>query len=131
MASPIRFLALVVLLAAISAAPVSADDALKEFVQSTIKSHPIVIFSKSYCPYCRRAKATFQQLNVSPHVIELDHRDDGHVIQDILLDLVGRRTVPQVFVGGEHIGGADDTADAFASFELQPKVRAAMAKAGK
>lgn len=33
--------------------------------------------------------------------------DDGAQIQYILLDLVGRRTVPQIFVNGEHIGGAD------------------------
>lgn len=33
--------------------------------------------------------------------------DDGSEIQDILLDLVGKRTVPQVFVNGEHIGGSD------------------------
>lgn len=33
--------------------------------------------------------------------------DDGGQIQRVLLDLVGRRTVPQVFVNGKHIGGSD------------------------
>ena len=33
--------------------------------------------------------------------------DDGYKIQDVLLELVGRRTVPQVFVNGKHIGGSD------------------------
>ena len=33
--------------------------------------------------------------------------DDGGQIQDVLLDLVGRRTVPQIFVNGKHIGGSD------------------------
>jgi glutaredoxin 3 len=35
------------------------------------------------------------------------HAVDGRDIQSVLLDLVGRRTVPQVFVNGQHIGGSD------------------------
>ncbi|KAL4577687.1 hypothetical protein LXL04_013798 [Taraxacum kok-saghyz] len=58
--------------------------------------------------YCKRAKRIFDELQEKPYVVELDHRDDGSQIQDVLLDLVGRRTVPQVFVNGKHIGGADD-----------------------
>lgn len=33
--------------------------------------------------------------------------EDGRDIQSVLLDLVGRHTVPQVFVNGQHVGGAD------------------------
>jgi len=33
--------------------------------------------------------------------------DDGYEIQSVILDLIGRRTVPQVFVNGKHIGGSD------------------------
>ncbi|KAJ7955870.1 Glutaredoxin family protein [Quillaja saponaria] len=45
------------------------------FVKNTISSHKIVIFSKSYCPYCRRAKAVFKELNQVPHIVEIDERD--------------------------------------------------------
>ncbi|KAL6509000.1 hypothetical protein OROGR_023107 [Orobanche gracilis] len=44
------------------------------FVKKTISSHHIVIFSKSYCPYCRRAKAVFKELKQDPYVVELDER---------------------------------------------------------
>ncbi|XP_026443707.1 glutaredoxin-C4-like [Papaver somniferum] len=88
------------------------------FIDKTISSHNIVIFSKSYCPYCKRAKAVFKELNQTPHVIELDERDDGYDIQGALGEKLGRRTVPQVFVNGEHIGGSDDTLDAYESGEL-------------
>ncbi|CAN1185772.1 GRXC4 [Linum perenne] len=88
------------------------------FVKKTISSHQIVIFSKSYCPYCRRAKAVFKELNQKPYVVELDERDDGHDIQGALGELVGRRTVPQVFVNGKHIGGSDDTVEAYENGEL-------------
>ena len=33
--------------------------------------------------------------------------DDGSIIQDALSEIVGRRTVPQVFINGKHIGGSD------------------------
>ncbi|KAL5974078.1 hypothetical protein ACLOJK_030740 [Asimina triloba] len=88
------------------------------FVKQTVASLDIVIFSKSYCPYCKRAKAVFKELNKVPHVIELDQRVDGMKIQDALGEIVGRRTVPQVFIKGKHIGGSDDTVKAYDSGKL-------------
>ncbi|XP_072963148.1 glutaredoxin-C8 [Typha angustifolia] len=88
------------------------------FVKKTVSSHDIVIFSKSYCPYCKRAKAVFKELNKEPYVVELDKREDGWDIQDALSEVVGRRTVPQVFIHGKHLGGSDDTVEAYTSGEL-------------
>ncbi|WVZ20659.1 hypothetical protein V8G54_007981 [Vigna mungo] len=89
-----------------------------KFVDETINSHKIVIFSKTYCPYCKRAKALFKELKQVPHVVELDEREDGSKIQDVLINIVGRRTVPQVFVNGQHLGGSDDTAASYESGHL-------------
>lgn len=36
----------------------------KEFVASTIKSHPVVVFSKTYCPYCTKAKKALQSVGL-------------------------------------------------------------------
>jgi glutaredoxin 3 len=44
--------------------------------------------------------------------------EDGWEIQDALSDMVGRRTVPQVFVHGKHLGGSDDTVEAYESGKL-------------
>ncbi|KAK9715786.1 hypothetical protein RND81_06G189400 [Saponaria officinalis] len=112
--------AVVLLLCAVVFAAVTATASSSEatFVKKTISSHKIVIFSKSYCPYCRRAKEVFKELNQTPHVIELDERDDGWDIQSALSDIVGRRTVPQVFINGKHIGGSDDTIEAYQSGKL-------------
>ncbi|KAI3729930.1 hypothetical protein L6452_18603 [Arctium lappa] len=57
--------------------------------------------------YCRRAKHIFSELQEQPYVVELDLRDDRYQIHNVLLDLVGHRTVPQIFVNGKHIGGVD------------------------
>ncbi|KAF0935903.1 hypothetical protein E2562_036655 [Oryza meyeriana var. granulata] len=89
------------------------------FVQNAIYSNRITIFSKTYCPYSMRAKRIFRDLKESPYIVELDLREDGREIQSVLLDLVGRHTVPQVFVNGQHIGGSDDTANALSNGQLQ------------
>ncbi|KAH1107917.1 hypothetical protein J1N35_011685 [Gossypium stocksii] len=96
----------------------SADSSEAAFVKKTISAHKIVIFSKSYCPYCRKAKSVFKELKQVPFVVELDERDDGWNIQDALSEIVGRRTVPQVFINGKHIGGSDDTVEAYQSGKL-------------
>ncbi|KAG8383389.1 hypothetical protein BUALT_Bualt04G0007400 [Buddleja alternifolia] len=96
-----------------------ASNSPSAFVESVIYSNKIAIFSKSYCPYSLHAKRIFSELEEQPFVVELDLRDDGYKIQDVLLDLVGRRTVPQVFVNGKHIGGCDDLQVAVQSGQLQ------------
>uniref|UniRef100_A0A0A0KKK8 Uncharacterized protein n=2 Tax=Cucumis sativus TaxID=3659 RepID=A0A0A0KKK8_CUCSA len=89
------------------------------FVQNVIYSNRIAMFSKSYCPYCLGAKRIFSELHEKPFVVELDLRDDGSQIQSVLLDLTGKRTVPQIFVNGKHIGGSDDLKAAVANGQLQ------------
>jgi len=46
------------------------------------------------------------------------YAEDGSEIQDALSEIVGRRTVPQVFVDGKHLGGSDDTVEAYESGKL-------------
>ncbi|KAL8129627.1 hypothetical protein V2J09_018782 [Rumex salicifolius] len=111
-------LTLVLLCIFIAATVAASSSSETKLVKKTISSHKIVIFSKSYCPYCRRAKAVFKELNQVPFVVELDERDDGWDVQDALSEIVGRRTVPQVFIDGKHIGGSDDTVEAYESGKL-------------
>ncbi|XP_064991250.1 glutaredoxin-C8-like [Musa acuminata AAA Group] len=81
------------------------------FVNKTVSSHDIVIFSKCY----RRAKAVFKESKKVPYVVELDQCEDGSQIQDALSGMVGKHTVPQVFIHGKHLGGSDDTVEAYES----------------
>lgn len=75
--------------------------------------------SKSYCPYCRRAKAVFAKYNAEPHVIELDNDADGAAIQEYLAEVSGQRTVPNIWIDGKHIGGSDDLASLDSSGKLK------------
>ena len=67
------------------------------------------MFSKSYCPYCQYTKDLFNNMSVNAKVIELNQVDNGDEIQRALQVISGQRTVPNVFVKGQHLGGNDDT----------------------
>ena len=85
-----------------------------------------MVFSKSYCPYCAKAKRVFSNYQLKSYkVVELDERDDGDAIQDYLGSITGARSVPRVFIGGRCIGGGDDTARAESSGELRKMLEAA------
>ncbi|EAW07921.1 Glutaredoxin domain protein [Aspergillus clavatus NRRL 1] len=71
----------------------------------------VVIFSKSYCPYSKRAKSILLEkytIVPAPHVVELDHHALGRQLQSLLGKNTGRTTVPNVLVNGKSIGGGDD-----------------------
>ena len=81
------------------------------FTKEQIANNDVMVFSKSYCPYCSATKTLFEKMDgVDATVIELDlDKENGEAIQQALLDMTGQRTVPNVFVKGKHIGGNDDT----------------------
>ena len=65
-----------------------------EFVNLQVSSNKVVVFSKSYCPYCKKAKAALSGAGLKEYtLIELDERDDGDEIQDALLKITGARSV--------------------------------------
>ncbi|EIE25397.1 hypothetical protein COCSUDRAFT_61616 [Coccomyxa subellipsoidea C-169] len=66
-----------------------------------------------------QVRGLFKELNVDAKFFELDEMADGQDVQDALYDVSGSRTVPQVFVGGTYIGGADDTHSKYRSGELK------------
>ncbi|KIH58400.1 glutaredoxin [Ancylostoma duodenale] len=84
-----------------------------ELIDAFISSKPIVVFSKTWCQFCRKAKAALATYRLNQRYyeyIELDERTD--LPSDEIIDELGRRygskSVPKVFIGGEFIGGADD-----------------------
>ncbi|KKK24066.1 hypothetical protein P175DRAFT_0446932 [Aspergillus ochraceoroseus IBT 24754] len=82
--------------------------AAKVKAQTLISENGVVVFSKSYCPYCKASKDLLKQLGAKFEALELDQMDDGSAIQDALLELTNQRTVPNIFIGQKHIGGNSD-----------------------
>ena len=68
----------------------------------------IVIYSKSYCPYCKSAKALLTQKGVT--FTEYEISEDPIRTAEMIERAGGRRTVPQIFIGDVHVGGGDDIA---------------------
>ncbi|KAK5120530.1 hypothetical protein LTR85_006186 [Meristemomyces frigidus] len=92
--------------------PETEDDHKVEIeLNDILKKGPIIIFSKSYCPFSKKAKHILLDLyNISPppFVVELDQHELGSGLQTALQKSTGRRTVPNVLINGKSIGGGDD-----------------------
>lgn len=103
--------------------------AVSEFTKKSISGTPVFIASKSYCPYCNATKELlFKTLGLKPtdekiNVIELNERDDGAEIQEELEKISGQRTVPNIFIGGKHIGGNSDIQALHKSGKLVPLLK--------
>lgn len=75
----------------------------------------IVIYTKDYCGYCARAKSLLTAKGAAYRDIDVTYDAD---LQAEMIERSGRRTVPQIFIDGRHVGGSDDLAVLNASGEL-------------
>jgi glutaredoxin 3 len=80
----------------------------KEKITKLIAANAVMVFSKSYCPYCSAAKQLLKSLNQPFEAYELDLESDGGELQKQLQQMTGQRTVPNIFIRQQHIGGCDD-----------------------
>ena len=67
---------------------------------------PIKMYTTAYCPYCTRAKQFLTAKGVEGiEEIRIDLLPDERAK---MMEITGRRTVPQIFIGDQHVGGCDD-----------------------
>lgn len=67
---------------------------MSTFVDQIVNQHKVAVFSKTYCPYCVKAKNVLQKYSINDiKIVELDDRDDVSSIQDYLAKITGARTV--------------------------------------
>lgn len=67
---------------------------------------PVKMFTTQVCPYCQRARRLLEQRGVL--AIEELRVDLQPALRETMVQLTGRRTVPQIFIGDTHVGGCDD-----------------------
>ncbi len=109
-----------------SAASSSAAPALVEapaahataFVDRTIAENKVVMFALEWCEFCWSVRKMFAAAGIPFHSVDLDSVEfqKDNLGGDLRVDLrqrTGAPTIPQIFVGGQHIGGATETFDAF------------------
>ena len=73
------------------------------------------MYSTGWCPYCDRARELLTKKGVEFKEIDVD--EDGKLREEMSARS-GRRTVPQIFIGTNHIGGCEDLFALDASGEL-------------
>jgi glutaredoxin 3 len=66
----------------------------------------ITIYTKGWCPYCQAAKALLKRKGAP--FTEFDVERDPEARKEMMSRSGGRMTVPQIFIGGTHVGGSDD-----------------------
>lgn len=67
---------------------------------------PVKMYTTAVCPYCVRAKQILKSKGVDQ--IEEVRIDFDTAARDHMMQVTGRRTVPQIFIGDTHVGGCDD-----------------------
>ncbi|TPX31527.1 hypothetical protein SmJEL517_g05173 [Synchytrium microbalum] len=92
---------------------------IKTLVDSQIHDNAVQMYSKSYCPYCKKAKALLDSMNIKYSVLELDQIENGSEIQRYLKEKTSQTTVPNIFIHEQHIGGSDDLHAAKANGRLE------------
>ncbi len=68
----------------------------------------VEIYTTQICPYCMRAKSLLQRKGV--RYKEIDVSSDAELRDAMTRRADGRRTVPQIFIDGRHVGGSDELA---------------------
>ncbi len=83
----------------------------------------VKIYTTGSCPYCIHAKQLLKQRGVAElNEIRVDMLPDE---RQTMMQITGRRTVPQIFIGSTHVGGCDDLVALDGKGGLMPLLNAA------
>ncbi|MBU3725432.1 MAG: Grx4 family monothiol glutaredoxin [Burkholderiaceae bacterium] len=100
----------------------------KEFIQKTVSEHPVVLFMKGtaqfpQCGFSGRAVQLLRACEVK-NVVTINVLEDDDIRQGVK-DFSNWPTIPQLYVGGEFIGGSDIMGEMYESGELKKVLDAA------
>ena len=102
-----------------------AADAVEFFEKVTADAdNPVVLFALEWCEFCWSVRKMFAEYEIPYRSVDLDsvaYQDDnrGGKIRKVIEQRTGLKTIPQIYVGGCHIGGASETFDAVRSGKFQ------------
>ncbi|XP_046584159.1 glutaredoxin-1-like [Haliotis rubra] len=103
---------------------------VKDLVDSKIAGKKVMVFSKSSCPFCVKAKDVLKKyigdiLSADDYeVMEIETNSKCGAIQNYLGSITGGSTVPRVFINGQFLGGGDETVAAHKSGQLKSLLQA-------
>ncbi|MDH5311250.1 MAG: cysteine synthase A, partial [Gammaproteobacteria bacterium] len=93
------------------------DEEAENFVTNVVRDHAVVMFALEWCEFCWAVRKLFAKLGIPYQSVDIDsvafqEGDIGVKIRDVLKDRTGAPTIPQIFIGGAHVGGCMDLFDA-------------------
>ena len=100
--------------------------ATKTKIDNLLKEKKVVVISKSYCPFCKKAKQVLAKYKIPKEnieILEIESDSDCEEIQKYMQVLTGGRSVPRVFIGGKCIGGGDETQALHSKGKLEPLLK--------
>ena len=89
------------------------DAEAESFVTNVIRDNPVVVFALEWCEFCWAVRKLLAKLGIDYQSVDLDsiafqERDIGVKVRAVLRERTGTPTIPQIFVGGNHIGGCTE-----------------------
>ena len=94
-----------------------------DFINKAVRSHACIIFGKSYCPYTLQTKDLLLSVGGKCSVVDLDQVNKGQTLQMLqtaLYQITNQKTVPNIFMNRNHIGGASDVMTLYQQKKLLP-----------
>ena len=112
---------------AVAVQPVELDQAAVRLVAEIVEREPVVMFALEWCEFCWSVRKLFTRLGINYRSVDVDsvayQPDDlGGKIRAVVADRTGAKTMPQIFIGGEHIGGCTDLFDCWRNGTLQTRL---------
>ncbi|CAG9336359.1 unnamed protein product [Blepharisma stoltei] len=74
-------------------------------ITQQVKSNPIVMYSRTNCQQCNKAKLLFSEYKLTPYTIEIDQQEDATSLREAVESLTKQKRTPMIFIKGESIGG--------------------------
>ena len=86
---------------------IDAETSAKQKIETDIQNEKVLVISESWCPYAAAAKRLLQQKGARAKIYEMDKmsKSNGDDMRRVVQEKTGQTTVPQIWIGGEHIGG--------------------------
>ena len=100
------------------------DAAAVAYFTSVIREHAVVLFALEWCEFCWAVRKLFAKLRIAYQSVDLDsvklqQHDMGAKIRAVLRHRVGSPTIPQIYIGGRHVGGCTDLFDAMSNGSMR------------
>ncbi|WP_205598455.1 pyridoxal-phosphate dependent enzyme [Halomonas sp. NO4] len=105
------------------------DAEAERLVETLLAREPVVMFALEWCEFCWSVRKFFTRLGIAYHSVDLDsvayQADDlGGRLRPVLAARTGSVTIPQIFIGGEAVGGCTALFDAWRDGSLRRRLEA-------